>query len=124
MLEDLSSTNDSNANDSSAYDSGTSDSGISDSNTSYSSTENMNSENLSTPVKKGLFAKLKEGLSKTRNNIVSGIDNIFSVFTTIDDDFYDELEETLIMGDLGVNATMAIIEDLKEKVKSNKIKDP
>jgi len=77
-----------------------------------------------TPAKKGFFAKLKEGLSKTRSNIVSGIDNIFSAFTTINDDFYDELEETLIMGDLGVNATMSIIEDLKEKVKLNKIKDP
>lgn len=76
------------------------------------------------PVKKGFFSKLKEGLSKTRNNIVSGIDSIFSAFTTIDDDFYEELEETLIMGDIGVNATMDIIEDLKQKVKEAKIKDP
>ncbi|MGN0317273.1 MAG: signal recognition particle-docking protein FtsY [Lachnospira sp.] len=72
----------------------------------------------------GLFSKLKEGLSKTRNSIVSGIDAVFSGFSSIDDDFYDELEETLIMGDIGVRATQDIIEELKEKVKENKIKDP
>lgn len=72
----------------------------------------------------GLFSKLKDGLSKTRDNIVTGIDYIFSGFSAIDDDFYDELEETLIMGDIGVNATMSIIEGLKEKVKENKIKNP
>ena len=43
----------------------------------------------------GLFSKLKEGLTKTRDNIVSGIDNIFNGFSSIDDDFYEELEETL-----------------------------
>lgn len=72
----------------------------------------------------GLFSKLKEGLSKTRNSIVSGIDAVFSGFASIDDDFYEELEETLIMGDIGVRATQDIIEELKEKVKENKIKDP
>lgn len=72
----------------------------------------------------GLFSKLKEGLTKTRNNIVSGIDSIFSGFSSIDDDFYEELEETLIMGDIGVHATDEIIEDLKAKVKENKIKAP
>lgn len=74
--------------------------------------------------KKGLFARLKEGLSKTRNNIVSGIDSIFSGFSSIDDDFYEEIEEILIMGDIGVHATDAIIEDLKRKVKEQKIKEP
>ena len=69
----------------------------------------------------GLFSKLKEGLTKTRNNIVSGIDSVFSGFSKIDDDFYDELEETLIMGDIGVRATEEIIEDLKGK-KLKKIK--
>jgi len=96
----------------------------SDSYTSDSNFKDISGEIDQKPVKKGFFTKLKEGLSKTRNNIVSGIDNIFSAFTTIDDDFYEELEETLIMGDLGVHATMAIIQDLKEKVKTNKIKDP
>lgn len=86
--------------------------------------ENTTNKVEEQPVKKGFFRKLKEGLSKTRSNIVSGIDTIFSAFTSINDDFYDELEETLIMGDLGVNATMDIIEDLKEKVKEKKIKEP
>ena len=72
----------------------------------------------------GLFSKLKEGLTKTRDNIVSGIDSIFSGFSSIDDDFYEELEETLIMGDIGVVATEQIIDDLKEKVKEHRIKDP
>jgi fused signal recognition particle receptor len=74
--------------------------------------------------KKGFFGRLVEGLTKTRNNIVSGIDSIFSGFTSIDDEFYEEIEEILIMGDLGINTTTAIIEDLKTKVKENKIKDP
>lgn len=74
--------------------------------------------------KKGFFARLKEGLSKTRNNIVRGIDNVFSGFSSIDEDFYEELEEILIMGDLGVNATNAIIERLKKQVKEQHIKEP
>ena len=72
----------------------------------------------------GLFTNLKNGLSKTRDNIVSGFNNIFNSFLSIDDDFYDELEETMIMGDIGVSATEAIIDDLKEKVRENRIKEP
>ncbi len=74
--------------------------------------------------KKGFFARLKEGLTKTRNNIVSGIDAVFSGFSKIDDDFYEELEEILIMGDIGVRATDRILEDLKAKVKEQHIKEP
>ncbi|MBR6698230.1 MAG: signal recognition particle-docking protein FtsY [Lachnospiraceae bacterium] len=74
--------------------------------------------------KKGFFSKLVEGLSKTRNNIVSGIDSIFSAFSSIDDDFYEEIEEILIMGDIGVAATNKIIEDLKVRVKEEKVKNP
>ena len=74
--------------------------------------------------KKGFFARLKEGLNKTRNNIVSGIDSVFSGFSAIDDDFYEELEETLIMGDIGVNATSDILERLKKQVKERHIKEP
>ena len=74
--------------------------------------------------KKGFFSKLKEGLSKTRDSIKSGIDSIFNGLSNIDDDFYEELEEILIMADLGINATTAIIENLKAKVKENKIKEP
>ena len=74
--------------------------------------------------KKGFFARLKEGLNKTRNNIVSGIDSVFSGFSAIDDEFYEELEETLIMGDIGVNATSDILDRLKKQVKERHIKDP
>lgn len=74
--------------------------------------------------KQGFFKRLVSGLSKTRDNIVSGIDSIFKGFTHIDDEFYEELEEILIMGDLGVHATMDIIDDLKEKVKAQHIKEP
>lgn len=74
--------------------------------------------------KKGFFSKLVAGLSKTRNNIVAGIESIFSGFSNIDDEFYEELEEILIMADLGINTTGAIIEDLKRKVKEQKIKEP
>ncbi len=72
----------------------------------------------------GFFKKLVAGLTKTRNNIVSGIDSIFHGFSKIDDEFYEELEEILIMGDLGVKATYAILEDLKKKVKEQHIKEP
>ena len=74
--------------------------------------------------KKGFFKRLVSGLSKTRDNIVSGIDSIFHGFSNIDDDFYEELEEILIMGDIGVHATMDIIDDLKDKVRENHIKEP
>ena len=74
--------------------------------------------------KTGFFGKLVQGLSKTRNNIAHGFDAIFSGFSSIDDDFYEELEETLIMADIGINTTTAIIEDLRIKVKENKIKEP
>ena len=74
--------------------------------------------------KKGFFGRPVEGLAKTRNNIVSGIDSIFSGFSAIDDDFYEEIEETLIMGDLGIQTTMSIVEDLRAKVKEQHIKEP
>ena len=70
------------------------------------------------------FKRLVSGLSKTRDNIVSGMDSIFHGFTKIDEDFYEELEEVLIMGDLGVQATYDILEDLREKVKERHIKEP
>ena len=74
--------------------------------------------------KGGFFSRLVSGLTKTRDNIVSGMDSIFHGFTHIDDDFYEELEEILIMGDLGVQATYDILDDLKEKVKERHIKEP
>lgn len=74
--------------------------------------------------KKGFWGRLVAGLNKTRDNIVSGIDSIFHGFSKIDDDFYEELEEVLIMGDLGVEATYNILDDLKKKVKERHIKEP
>lgn len=74
--------------------------------------------------KKGFFRRLADGLTKTRDQIVSGIDGVFRGFSKIDDDFYEEIEEILISGDLGVRATDRIIESLKEKVKAEHIKEP
>lgn len=70
------------------------------------------------------FKRLVSGLTKTRENIVSGIDSIFHGFSKIDEEFYEELEEILIMGDLGVKATYAILDDLRQKVKEQHIKEP
>ena len=74
--------------------------------------------------KKGFFKRLVSGLTKTRDNIVAGFDSLFTGYSTIDDDFYEELEEILIMGDIGINATTAILERLKDQVKIRNIKDP
>lgn len=74
--------------------------------------------------KEGFWGRLVSGLSKTRDNIVSGMDSIFSGFSHINEDFYEELEEVLIMGDLGVQATCDILDDLREKVKERRIKEP
>jgi signal recognition particle-docking protein FtsY len=74
--------------------------------------------------KSGFFSKLVKGLAKTRNSIANGIDAIFSGFSHIDEDFYEELEETLIMADLGIKTTDAILENLRAKVKELKIKEP
>ena len=74
--------------------------------------------------KKGFFKRLVEGLTKTRDNIVSGIDSVFHGFSKIDEEFYEEIEEILVMGDIGIQATQAIIENLKAKVKEQHIKEP
>ncbi len=69
------------------------------------------------------FSRLKEGLTKTRNSINESFNQLFSGFSSIDDDFYDELEETLIMADLGLDTTERIIDNLKKLVKENHIKE-
>ena len=74
--------------------------------------------------KKGFFSRLVSGLTKTRDNIKAGIDSVFSGFSSIDDNFYEELEEILIMADIGVNTTSKIMDDLRDKVKEQKIKEP
>lgn len=72
----------------------------------------------------GFFKRLLAGLTKTRDNFVKNMDYIFRGFTNIDYEFYEELEEILIMGDIGVTTTENILEDLKRKVKEQKIKEP
>lgn len=74
--------------------------------------------------KQGLFKRLKQGLTKTRDNIVSGIDSLFLGYDKLDEDFYEELEELLVMADVGIKATDAIIEKLKRDVKEQHIKEP
>ena len=72
----------------------------------------------------GFFNRLKEGLTKTRNNIVNGIDSVFSGFSTIDEDFYEELEEILIMADVGVNTTDRLMESVRKGIKKKEINTP
>ena len=69
--------------------------------------------------KKGFFSRLVAGLTKTRENIVSGIDSIFSGFSAIDEDFYEELEDALLLADCGVKATTVILDELREQVKKS-----
>ena len=71
----------------------------------------------------GFFDKLKKGLFKTKNAIVDKIDNLFKSFRKVDEDLFDELEELLISADIGVNTTEDILDELREFVKENKIKD-
>ena len=72
----------------------------------------------------GFFTRLKEGLTKTRDSFVKNMDSVFSGSGVIDEDFYEELEETLIMGDIGVRTTQDLLDELREQVKKQHIKDP
>lgn len=74
--------------------------------------------------KKGFIKRLFSGLTKTRDSILKGVDEVLSNFRHIDEDLYEELEEALIMADFGVDTTLHIMEKLKEKVKTEKITDP
>lgn len=75
------------------------------------------------PEKKGFFAKIKAGLTKTRNNIMGSVDNVLKAFVKIDEELFEELEEALIMADIGVETSVYIIEKLREKVKDERITD-
>lgn len=72
----------------------------------------------------GFFAKLSKGLTKTRDNIVKGIDDALTSYARVDEDFYEELEEILIMGDIGVNATSRIMDELRAQVHDKRINEP
>lgn len=76
------------------------------------------------PEKKGFIKRLFSGLSKTRDSILKGVDDVLSSFKHIDEELYEELEEALIMADFGVDTTLHIMEKLKGKVKEEKITDP
>ena len=68
----------------------------------------------------GLFEKLKQGLSKTSKNLASKVDAVLAAFGKIDEDLFEELEETLIMADIGVDTTLEIIDRLKKEVRDRK----
>ena len=74
--------------------------------------------------KKGFFARLKEGLDKARKNILGGVDTVLGSFTKIDEDLFEELEEALIIADMGVQTTMDIVENLRQRVKKERATDP
>ncbi|MBR2718283.1 MAG: signal recognition particle-docking protein FtsY [Clostridia bacterium] len=78
---------------------------------------------MSETKKKGLFARLREGLSKTRGNLTEKVDELVKETRKIDEDFYEELEDILILSDCGVKATTAIMDDLRARVKAGKITD-
>ncbi len=75
------------------------------------------------PEKKGLFARLREGLSKTRGNMTDKVDTLVKETRKIDDAFYEELEDILILSDCGVKATTRIIDELRARVERDKVKD-
>lgn len=72
----------------------------------------------------GFFEKLKEGLTKTKNAIFKQVDNLFKSFVKVDEDMLDELEELLIMADVGAASSEEIISRLREKIKEDRITDP
>lgn len=72
----------------------------------------------------GFFARLRDGLAKTRTSFVSRIDNLLSSHKTVDEDLFERLEELLIQSDVGVNTTLRLVDDLREDVKAQKITDP
>ena len=78
---------------------------------------------MSEEKKKGLFARLREGLSKTRGNMTEKVDDMVRENRKIDEDFYEELEDILLMADCGLKATEAIVDELRNRVKAGKVKD-
>ena len=72
----------------------------------------------------GFFDKLKEGLNKTKKSFDEKINNVFSAFRKVDEEFLDELEEALIMSDIGMETSVKIIENLRQRIKKEKIEEP
>lgn len=80
-------------------------------------------QSISSENDKGFFAKLKDGLGKTRDQFTSNLKNLFTRNVKIDDDLYDELEEILISADIGMTSTVEIVDELREEIKKRSIKD-
>ncbi len=76
------------------------------------------------PVKKGFFQKLLDGLDKTRQDMTSKINSVFSAYHKVDEELFDDLEEILVTADIGINTTMEIIDNLRDKVKENRVTEP
>ena len=74
--------------------------------------------------KTGLFSRIKSGLSKTRDSILTGVGQVFSAFSIVDEELFEELEEALIMADMGVETSLAILDRLRERVKSERVSEP
>ena len=72
----------------------------------------------------GFFDRLKQGLTRTRSGIVENLNNVFAAYEEIDDEFFEDLEEVMVSGDIGVRTTEEILDDLHEKVAQNKVKNP
>lgn len=90
----------------------------------FKDNKNSNDQNQGIDNNQSFFEKLKSGLSKTRENVTKRINDVFSSFKTIDNEMFDELEEILITSDIGIETSMKIIEQIKERVKKEKINDP
>ena len=72
----------------------------------------------------GFFERLKEGLKKTRDSIADGLDSVFGDYSEVDEDFFEELEEVLVMSDMGISTTDRILSELKSRIHEKHIKDP
>ncbi len=72
----------------------------------------------------GLFDSLKKGLEKTRNNLMGGIEQLFGAYDEVDDDFYEELEETLVLADMGMTTSVRLVENLRKEAMQRRLKRP
>lgn len=100
---------------------------VGDDNNKYDADETVNEdgsnpeETEETPVKKGFFARLADGLQKTRSSLNDKIDSVIKAFVKVDEELFEELEEALISADVGVNTSLYIIERLRDVVKERRI---
>ena len=72
----------------------------------------------------GLFDSLKKGLEKTRNSLMGSIEQLFGAYDEVDDDFYEELEETLVLSDMGMETSMRLVEEIRKEAMQRRLKRP